>query len=639
MRSGRLIHRRCVRDVGVFVVSVLFFTTAAAANAATVVPGGTLTANTRWTVAGSPYLIEGDIIVPPGITLSIDSGAVIHVSATDSTAGGADPTRVEITIQGGLTLATQIPSDPVTFSIDPTAPAGSHWWGLRISAPVQLWNVVVGNALYGISSTVQLSVFNTAVFDYVCAGVQVFSKPNSLRNLRITAPATVACPDTAQQVAGLDVAGVATAYITDVLITGPGSPNGVGIFVDQASMGGANTSEINVINATIDGLWDGILVQRRPIAPLTLTVVNTVMSNISNCGVCEIVGSTNTLVDVRLSSVDLFNVAVPLASNFVGRLPLALDPQYIDRAAGNFHLAATSPLLDAGETPTVLDPIYGSVGYADVDLIKRPSGGSYDIGAYEFVYDSFSFALAPTSAVILAGTSITFNVSTTVTAGKPSTVTFAASGLPRGLSASFNPAVVTSGQGAVLTLTADNTVDVSPGTIFSVCGTNGRGESCFSVSLEIRAGMLTGAQGPPGPTGAPGAAGPQGPKGDPGVQGPQGLKGDQGPAGSLGPIGAAGAQGLQGLKGDQGPAGPLGPLGATGAQGLQGLKGDQGPAGPITDGSVLMIVVASFDLPAPPAPPGYTFVGFVKLVSGKGRDRDDDGTNAALRFAVYLKAR
>ncbi|MFD9406428.1 M28 family peptidase [Streptomyces sp. NPDC059989] len=75
--------------------------------------------------------------------------------------------------------------------------------------------------------------------------------------------------------------------------------------------------------------------------------------------------------------------------------------------------------------------------------------------------NDFSLALNPSSGTVQQGASVTTTVGTTVTTGSAQSVTLTATGLPAGVSASFNPATVQSGQSSVLTLTA--TANAAPG--------------------------------------------------------------------------------------------------------------------------------------------------------------------------------
>jgi hypothetical protein len=53
------------------------------------------------------------------------------------------------------------------------------------------------------------------------------------------------------------------------------------------------------------------------------------------------------------------------------------DPEFVDRTNGNFHLASSSPCIDAGITQPWM------IGAQDLDGAQRVSGTSVDIGAYE----------------------------------------------------------------------------------------------------------------------------------------------------------------------------------------------------------------------------------------------------------------
>ncbi|MGW6786810.1 M28 family peptidase [Streptomyces sp. NPDC054987] len=93
-----------------------------------------------------------------------------------------------------------------------------------------------------------------------------------------------------------------------------------------------------------------------------------------------------------------------------------------------------------------------SVPAQSADPTCTPSGQNND----------FSMALNPSSGTVQQGGTVTTTIGTTVTTGTAQPVTLTASGLPAGVSASFNPATVQSGQSSVLTLTA--TANAAPGT-------------------------------------------------------------------------------------------------------------------------------------------------------------------------------
>ncbi|MEV6235252.1 M28 family metallopeptidase [Lentzea sp. NPDC051838] len=77
----------------------------------------------------------------------------------------------------------------------------------------------------------------------------------------------------------------------------------------------------------------------------------------------------------------------------------------------------------------------------------------------------FSVAVSPTSGSVAAGSSVQATVSTQTTSGAAQSVTFSASGLPSGATASFNPSSVTTGNSSTLTI---NTTTSTPSGTYPV---------------------------------------------------------------------------------------------------------------------------------------------------------------------------
>ncbi|MFB6617160.1 M28 family peptidase [Streptomyces sp. NPDC085524] len=92
-----------------------------------------------------------------------------------------------------------------------------------------------------------------------------------------------------------------------------------------------------------------------------------------------------------------------------------------------------------------------SVPAQSADPTCTPSGQNND----------FSMSLNPSSGTVQQGGTVTTTVGTTVTTGTAQSVTLTATGLPAGVSASFSPATVQSGQSSTLTLSA--TSSATPG--------------------------------------------------------------------------------------------------------------------------------------------------------------------------------
>ncbi|WP_420708401.1 M28 family peptidase [Streptomyces sp. ERV7] len=95
-----------------------------------------------------------------------------------------------------------------------------------------------------------------------------------------------------------------------------------------------------------------------------------------------------------------------------------------------------------------------SVPAQTADPTCQPSGQS-----------DFSLALNPASGTVQQGGSVTTTVATSITTGSAQSVALTASGLPSGVTASFNPATVQSGQSSVLTLSATTNAAPGPSTV------------------------------------------------------------------------------------------------------------------------------------------------------------------------------
>jgi predicted outer membrane repeat protein len=88
--------------------------------------------NGTWTSSSSPYLIEGDISIPSGQTLTIEPGVLVEFQG-----------HYTLFVQGRL-VAVGTETDNITFTIndttgfyDPNSPLGS-WYGIRfVNTPIQ----------------------------------------------------------------------------------------------------------------------------------------------------------------------------------------------------------------------------------------------------------------------------------------------------------------------------------------------------------------------------------------------------------------------------------------------------------------------------------------------------------------------
>lgn len=96
----------------------------------------------------------------------------------------------------------------------------------------------------------------------------------------------------------------------------------------------------------------------------------------------------------------------------------------------------------------------------------------------------FSLALDPTTLEIAAGGEVTSDVAITRTGGFAEAVTLTVANLPTGVTATFDNAAPT-GDAAVLTLTADETVTPGPATTITVTGTGTPGTATADIALTV----------------------------------------------------------------------------------------------------------------------------------------------------------
>ncbi|RLB49917.1 MAG: hypothetical protein DRJ42_20035, partial [Deltaproteobacteria bacterium] len=92
------------------------------------IPGGSLGAAATWTSAGSPYIVQGDAIVPAGGTLTIEAGAEVRFASSDALGSGRDAARVELEVHGTLDVNGTLAS-PVTFRAN-SGTATNTWYGI-----------------------------------------------------------------------------------------------------------------------------------------------------------------------------------------------------------------------------------------------------------------------------------------------------------------------------------------------------------------------------------------------------------------------------------------------------------------------------------------------------------------------------
>jgi hypothetical protein len=100
--------------------------------------------------------------------------------------------------------------------------------------------------------------------------------------------------------------------------------------------------------------------------------------------------------------------------------------------------------------------------------------------------NGFSIAASPTTLGLISGTSVNTAVSTSVVGSFSSDISLAASGLPSGLSASFNPTTIASPGAGSSTLTVAADTSIAAGNYnFTVVGSGGGSTAQSSIAVNI----------------------------------------------------------------------------------------------------------------------------------------------------------
>ena len=119
----------------------------------TTIPGGNLV-NQTWTLSGSPYIVQGDVTVPAGAFLAIQAGVSVQFPGGDLQGAGLDPARVEMTIQGTLTVSGTA-ANPVTLRAQSGSSPGT-WYGIVVAsgaASAAITQARIQHAVQGVRSS------------------------------------------------------------------------------------------------------------------------------------------------------------------------------------------------------------------------------------------------------------------------------------------------------------------------------------------------------------------------------------------------------------------------------------------------------------------------------------------------------
>ena len=182
---------RCVPVLATLIVlAAAFLALSSSAAASTTIAGQTISADTTWTLSGSPYVVTGAVTVAGGgaPTLTIEPGVEVRFGSNGqlNVGSGASP---------GTLVANGTAAAPILFGSAAATPAPGDWTMLRFQGPTSSATSYVSNATVEhagrasrssvevVSHRVELS--DVTIRDGAWAGFYASSATPALRNVTI----------------------------------------------------------------------------------------------------------------------------------------------------------------------------------------------------------------------------------------------------------------------------------------------------------------------------------------------------------------------------------------------------------------------------------------------------------------------
>lgn len=387
--------------------------------------GGTLTADTTFTSTGSPYLIEDDLIIPAGVTLTVEPGVTLNMKI-----------RRHIRVQGTLNIAGT-PGNEVSLA----GCNGQSWGGLSFEQPTtssSLAHLIVRDATRGHDPTRYPAAIAgldaTVTLDFIdireCRGPLFFRGGSTYLS-----DSTIHIPITG------DGINVKQGYAETVRCTflGNNAPDTDAIDYDGVNRGfikncrlynfkGFNSDGIDIGEKCVDVLLEGNLIYFNSDKGVSVGQGSSVIMRRNLVVGCPLgvgvkdTGSTieidqNTFIDCKeaisvyeknfgngggkanVTNTIISGSIIPAAADSFSSISLSYnlsdtylpglgnliaDPLFVDPSALNFQLAPSSPAIDSGDPAHAPDP----------DLTR------VDIGAaYHYQESDYPFSLRKTVVV------------------------------------------------------------------------------------------------------------------------------------------------------------------------------------------------------------------------------------------------
>ncbi|HRI67730.1 MAG TPA: DUF4215 domain-containing protein, partial [Polyangium sp.] len=364
---------------------------------ATIIGGGTI-GNATWTPAGNPYIVQGDVTILTGGTLTIQAGTIVQFAAGDSQGAGKDPAKGEIIVIGSL-VVNGTAASPVQF-LAQTGTAQGSWYGIVVEptgTSATISNAIIKHSYAGIRSDAPgmvLSVNDTSIETtyyglYLNAGTPTFT--NLTVNGSVygtvsdgsTSPTITGCTLLGHTNSGVYISMNGTMTTTNITNCAMSGTAGASYGVYTSVIGNGNAT-VNVTGSTMHSNGTSGLGVYASSSTGSIATVNVKNSNITSqsYGVYRATGGSTT-INVTYSNV--WNNGTNYYNVTQGNGCISSNPLYVN-APSNLRLTSNSPSRFAGETmqdlgplPYVNDPTPGLYGVLWVNTTLNLAGSPYTV--------------------------------------------------------------------------------------------------------------------------------------------------------------------------------------------------------------------------------------------------------------------
>ena len=341
---------------GLLVLGALVWSAPAAA--ATLVDSGEID-DTTWTAAGSPYLLNDDLLVPPGKVLIIEAGTTVVVGSSDLSAAGRDPNLIELRVQGELYVNGTLSAPVRIWNEDASSQDG--WYGIVLepeATHARLLYTEIANAENCLESDGAADVEVVATTFATC-DTGAFFDGGIARFDRVLVH---------DSHYGLWLQNAADTTFSNVIARS----NDMALYVMSSAL---TLENVTFVDNTI-----GLATASQHGVATSMTLANAIFANNSP----QFKLGSNTTLAVAAS--DVWPAAPANSRLTLGDGVLSADPAFVAPPA-DLHLQATSPCIDAGDS--------GASADHDFERNARPLDGNGDgtpapdLGAYELFHRAF----------------------------------------------------------------------------------------------------------------------------------------------------------------------------------------------------------------------------------------------------------